>query len=251
MTEPRAPGSPPPPPPPAEEVPRLPRSWGRYRPNFRNRIFAGLIFIVPLTMTFIVGRWLYLTIYGYSPKWLQQLSQGQGLPSWSRPLIDFSEFVVMLLIIGLLLWIIGSLSSTYLTGLILRTIEKIVFSIPFVRSVYTFSKQVMDLIARNREEGTPKRVVLVEFPHEGFYAIAFASGATKIGPGGQRYVSVFLPTTPNPTSGYMLLYPEHRVLATELNFEEGIRAIISGGIVIPSEIGARPISQTGGGTGHA
>lgn len=264
-------------PPPGElrgEV-RLPSHWARVRPGFRNRILAGLIFIVPLAMTFLVARWIYIKGLEISPPWLKQIyeryevpaqppapgAEGQP-PAIVKPQLhrlirwglQFSVFVVTLVIIGALLWVIGSLSSNFLMRLMIRSVERVIFGIPLVRSVYIFSKQIMELISENKQ-GSFQRVVLVEFPKENVYVLGFATGATAVSGHSEPYVTVFVPTTPNPTSGYLALYPLSHVREVKVSTDEAVKIIVSGGIITPATLpvvpyalspaGARaPASQT-------
>jgi uncharacterized membrane protein len=222
-----------------DEGPRIPKGLRHYRPGFRNRILTGLIFIVPLLITGMFARWLYIKCITLSQPWLQHILRQPQLPGWTVPFIQFAGVIVTLAAIVIILWLVGTLSSNFLTRRLLHHFERLVLGLPMVRWVYSFTKQVMELLGQDRSASF-KRVVIVEFPHEGFYVFAFAAGETRFPHSDELYVSVFLPTTPNPTSGYMLLYPQSRVLQTDLSFEQAVRTIMSGGIIIPEQIGAVP-----------
>jgi uncharacterized membrane protein len=106
-----------------------------------------------------------------------------------------------------------------------------------VRGIYQAVKQIVQTMV-SKEGQSFKRVVLVEFPREGLYTVAFvtgsATGELRDKTGG-RCINIFIPTTPNPTSGYYMMVPEDRVQALEMSVEEAFKLVISGGILAPPE----------------
>ena len=142
---------------------------------------------------------------------------------------------VGLLIVFLGLIIIGALTAGLLGRIFLRTSERILNQMPIVRSVYSAIKQVLETVLAKRATAF-RQVVLLEYPRKGIWAIGFVSGATK-GEVAQKLnqpmVNVFLPTTPNPTSGFLLFVPKDGVQVLEMTIEEGIKLVVSGGIVLP------------------
>jgi uncharacterized membrane protein len=117
---------------------------------------------------------------------------------------------------------------------VIRLGERFIQAIPFVSFCYNLLKQIMDTIALQRDsQGKMQRLVIVEYPRRGIYALAFVTGETLISSTGEILVNVFLPTTPNPTSGFLLLLPRDQVYDTNLGMDGGIRFIMSGGILTP------------------
>lgn len=140
-----------------------------------------------------------------------------------------------ILVTILLVFICGLMTKNIFGNRIVLYGEALLDKIPFVRSIHMAIKKIVDsmVLYRNRSF---KKVVLVEFPRRGAYALAFMTGI----PGdeihqktGQRCVSVYVPTTPNPTSGYFIIFPEAEVIYLDMSVEEAFTLIISCGIVNP------------------
>ncbi len=137
----------------------------------------------------------------------------------------------------ILIFICGLITASYVGNRIVQSGEDLLYRIPFVRTIYQAIKRFSDTMVMDRRSSF-KRVVLVEFPRKGLYAIGFVTGKPdlefKKGPG-DNYASVFLPTTPNPTSGYLIIVPEDELIEVHMSVEEALTYIISVGIVTPSE----------------
>lgn len=132
-------------------------------------------------------------------------------------------------------FIVGVLVRNYVGGKIVAFGENIVYRIPLIRPLYSAVKQLLTAIF-SQSNDTFKRVILIEFPRKGIYSIAFVTGM----PRGeiqekthQRVINVFLPTTPNPTSGFYLLIPESEIIPLTMTVEEAFKLLVSGGIVAP------------------
>jgi len=129
----------------------------------------------------------------------------------------------------------GVLARNFLGKKIISFLERMMLSVPVVRSIYNAVKQIVDAFM-NQDKEAFQKVVLLEYPRKGLYALAFVTGTSK----GEvqaktqhEMVNVFLPTTPNPTSGFLLLVPKEDIIPLEMTVEEGIKLIISGGVVTP------------------
>ena len=136
-----------------------------------------------------------------------------------------------------LVFICGLVTTSYVGYKIVRSGEDLVDRIPFVRSLYKAIKQISDNMFMDQRKSF-KKVVLVEFPRKGIYTIGFVTGV----PGlevqkktGQNSISVFIPTTPNPTSGYLVIMPEEELVQMEMSVEEALTFIISVGIITPAD----------------
>ena len=137
----------------------------------------------------------------------------------------------------MLIFAAGFLTTSYLGGKFFRFAEALVERIPLVRGIYQAIKQIVQTMV-SKEGQSFKRVVLVEFPRPGLYTVAFvtgvASGELKDKTGG-HCINLFVPTTPNPTSGYYVMVPEDDVTDLEMSVEEAFKLIISGGMIAPAE----------------
>jgi len=136
-----------------------------------------------------------------------------------------------------LIFICGLVTASYVGNKIVQSGEDLLYRIPFVRNIYQAIKRFSDTMVMDRRSSF-KRVVLVEFPRKGLYTIGFVTGKPSLEfkkEPGQNYTSVFLPTTPNPTSGYLVIVPEDELVEVQMSVEEALTYIISVGIVTPSE----------------
>jgi uncharacterized membrane protein len=111
--------------------------------------------------------------------------------------------------------------------------ENLMLKLPIVKSVYSASKQVMDTFS-NSTKAAFTATVLVSFPHPGARALGFVTG-TILDPDGRKLYRIFVATTPNPTSGFLILLPEEDVTFTDISVEDGIKMIVSGGMLAPKQ----------------
>ena len=136
-----------------------------------------------------------------------------------------------------LIFVCGLVTTSFIGNKIVRSGENLVDRIPFVRNIYQATKRLSDSMFTDRRSSF-KKVVLVEFPRKGVYTIGFVTGMpTSVirEKAGQNCISVFLPTTPNPTSGYLIIIPEDDVVPINMSVEEALTYIISVGIISPSD----------------
>jgi len=126
---------------------------------------------------------------------------------------------------------IGAIASNIFGRRLIRVVERLVERIPIIRWIYRTTKQLFSTVLEDRSTSF-RKVVLVPFPHKGIYSVAFLTSSSS---GvvdrvlGKRFVSVFLPTTPNPTSGYFLMVPEDEVIPLDISVNDGLKLIITAG----------------------
>ena len=185
----------------------------------RSRFVAGLLVSFPLVVTLFFGRFLFDLI----DRWADPISQ--QLFEHKEPGLGAALFVIGVLFLGVL-------AHNVIGRRVLHFGERLFARIPVLRAVYTGTREVTRAFASNRSR-TFRKVVLVPFPSPDVWSVAFATAefeeATR--DGRRRMTAVFMPTTPNPTTGFFLVYPESVVKATEMSVEEAIRMVISGGLV--------------------
>lgn len=207
----------------------------------RNRMFAGVVILLPaaltLWITWKIGLFLHESFQGWLKPNLRELTAHYPLLAHVLSNEYFSAVATVLfaiLLIAAAIYLVGLLSTAYVVKRTIHLGERIIQRIPFVSFFYGLLKQIMDAIALQREsQGKMQRLVLVEYPRSGIYAVAFVTGETRIANTGQTYVNLFLPTTPNPTSGFLLLLPPEQVYDTNLTMDQGVSFIMSGGILTP------------------
>jgi uncharacterized membrane protein len=200
--------------------------------SLRNAFLSGLLVLAPLAITWLVFSWLFERVGGvfrgyfffFVPETL--LDHAALIVVWNV----LATLIVLLMITGL-----GYLSRYVLGQYFGGLAERFIQSIPGVNTVYNTVKQIVDTFsAQNRSLFS--KVVLVEFPRKGIYSVGFltgrAHGEAQARTRGDLW-SVFVPTTPNPTSGFLLLLPKEEIIELEMSVGDGMKMIISGGAVTP------------------
>lgn len=202
--------------------------------NFIKRsFFTGLVFALPICITIFVinlllnyiGTPISHILFG----WLDiRICTSFGMKFL---LNTISIAVVVLLIIA-----IGMLSKFFLGKWAMRAIEKFIEHVPVVKNIYKTIKQIVETFGQNHKEVFSK-TVLIEYPQKDSYALAFLTSETEgeiQDRTGQTVVNVFVPTTPNPTSGFLLMIPKKKVTELDMSVADGMKLIISGGVVVPA-----------------
>ena len=197
--------------------------------NLKNIFLTGLAVIVPVGLTIYILVFLIGMMDGLLT-FIPQKYHPAALVGFHIPGLGIIITILLIFFCGLMTKsIIGNRIVLYGEGLLDR--------IPIVRSIHMAIKKIVDSMVLYRSRSF-KKVVLVEFPRKGAFTVAFVTGepANEIhAKTGQRCVSVYVPTTPNPTSGYFIMFPEHEVVQLDMSVEDAFTLIISGGIVNPPE----------------
>ena len=200
--------------------------------RIRNVFLTGFLVTLPIALTVFIFLFLFKNLDALSPtftRWLILL--GAPLPEGYR--IPFLGVIMTFLIILL----VGALTTNIFGKKLLHLWERIIEKIPFVRRIYTGTKQVVKSIA-TADTKSFRKVVLIEFPRKGVHAIGFITGETR---GelkhltSEHHFNVFVPTTPNPTSGFLIFADPGEVIELDMTIEEGVKYVISGGIVNPEQ----------------
>ena len=192
--------------------------------RLRRYLVLGLIVIAPLGVTAFVLRWLFERIDVIIGRYLPPIAGTR----W--PGLGIAALVVLLLIVG---WI----SDRTLGRRVLERWNNMLSRVPLVRRVYGASSRVVQSVL-DRDENLFRYCALIEYPEPGSWALAFATARAPAEVERElesRAVSLFLPTVPNPTSGYLLILPEERVRRLEMSVEDGFRMILSVGAAVPAE----------------
>lgn len=200
--------------------------------RLRNYFLAGLLVAAPIGITFWLA-WQFITFVDSKVRPLIPVK-------WNpESYLPFAIPGLGLLVVLISLTIVGSVTTGYLGRLITRVSESAISQLPIVRSVYSWTRQVFETVLSQKSNAF-REVVLVEYPNRGTWAVGFITGRTE---GevqdltSETVVNVFVPATPNPTTGFLLFIPERDVHHLDLTVEEGIKLVISSGIVTPPENG--------------
>ena len=192
--------------------------------KLRNYFITGIVVLVPIGIT------LYLTKFFIS-------ISSKLIPTNINPnsYLPFSVPGLEILLSVLFITIIGGLSLSFIGRKILQIFNELLKKIPILRTIYSAIGQMTETFTR-RKRGKKKSVVLVEYPRKGSWAVGFA---TKENKGEIRrkvdrdLINVFVPTTPNPTSGFLLMFPKDEVVYLDMSFEEASKFIVSAGTSNP------------------
>lgn len=199
----------------------------KIKANFKRYFITGLLVVVPLYLTI----YIFALIVGYMDTLLNYL------PEFLQPdtYLPFHIPGLGVIFTAVVVFVAGVLATNLLGKKLVEIGDKILARIPLFRSIYKPLKQFMETFLVSGYSGF-RRVVLVEFPSKGMYSIGFLTGVaygevqnkTK-----EKVVNVFLPTTPNPTTGFYILVPEKDVTLLEMSVEDAFKLIITGGMVSP------------------
>ncbi len=198
--------------------------------RLRSYFFAGLLVTAPVALTiyfvWIVVRFVDNLINALIP---EQYLLGYYLP------IDIPGLGLIVAVAGLTL--IGALAAGFFGRLIIRIGERIVEQMPIVRNIYGAIKQVFETVL-SQDSKSFRQVALIEYPRRGIWSLGFVTGTTT-GEVQQdtedEVINVFLPTTPNPTSGFLLFIPRSEVQVLDMTVEDGIKMVVSAGIITPKQ----------------
>ena len=208
--------------------------WQRALNDIKRRIITGIITIIPMTITVLI---LYFIIRQIHLLFSPIVS---SLVYTNIPVINKIIPVVLSVLLGFsLIYLIGLLSATIAIRRIISFGENILIRIPIIRVLYLTSKQIVDTITLPQKSAL-KRIVAIEYPRKGIYGLGFVTGEMIVPQTGEVLVTIFLPTTPNPTSGFLLILPAEQVFDINLGVDEGFKFIISGGILNPERFEMHP-----------
>ena len=193
--------------------------------SLKRYFLTGLLVVTPIWGTVLILKTLFVAVDGILGDLLAQLVPDHYVPGLG---------IVTLI---LLVFVTGLFTANFMGKQIVRLWEEWLNRVPLVRGIYSTLKSMMDILSFS-ERGAYNRVVLIQFPKNGHYCFAFVTGMTK----GEAQdlsqdplIHVYVPTSPNPTSGYFLLVPEREVTSVNISVEEAMKLIVSGGLYSPSQ----------------
>jgi len=216
---------------PFDETPQPPRKPGMFA-GVRASFLTGLVVILPVAMTI----WLIWTLMGWVDSFVLPL-----IPSNLRPehYIGINLRGVGVIIFLVFTIIVGWIAKGLIGKSLIRFAESLVNRMPVVRSIYSGVKQIAETVFAQSERSFEK-ACLVQYPRKGIWAIGFISTTAKGEIAGKvdtvsDLLSVFVPTTPNPTSGFLLYFPREDIIELNMSVEDAAKLVISAGLVYPGE----------------
>ncbi|WP_052128785.1 DUF502 domain-containing protein [Neosynechococcus sphagnicola] len=211
-----------------------------WKQDLKNDLIAGLLVVIPLATTI----WLTITIANWVINFLTRIPKQLNPFNDLHPVLgDLLNLVIGLAVPMLCILLIGLMARNIAGRWLLDLGERVLHAIPLAGSVYKTLKQLLETLLKDTN-GKFRRVVLVEYPRRGIWAIAFVTGAVGSEIQSQipdTLLSVFIPTTPNPTTGWYAVVPEDEVVSLSMSIEDAFKVVISGGIVSPANPAPTPM----------
>lgn len=204
----------------------------RFKQDLKNDLIAGLLVVIPLATTI----WLTITIASWVINFLTKVpNQINPFDGLHPILVNLLNFLVGLAVPLLSILLIGLMARNIAGRWLLDFGERLLQAIPLAGSVYKTLKQLLETLLKSNDKF--RRVILVEYPRRGIWALGFVTNtvSTEIESHLQgTMISIFVPTTPNPTTGWYAIVPENEVITLSMSVEDAFKVIISGGIVNPT-----------------
>lgn len=186
--------------------------------NVKTNFISGLIVAIPLGITIFTIQFIFGFIDNIFGRYIREI-----LPFYFPGIGFISTFIIIFLL--------GAFVNHWLGKKMFERIEMRLSKLPILGSLYTVSRQIVEILGSSRRKEFQK-VIFLQYPAEGIWSIGFVTGQS-LAADGMRMYNVFVPTTPNPTSGYMLFIPWEDAVDTKMTIEEGLKMLISGGMVSP------------------
>ena len=208
--------------------------WTSWQTNF----FAGLAIALPGVISIAVLVWLFGTLTNitdallfFLPKHVTHHANGAGAVYWYWSLV--AVVIAVALTTG-----VGALARIYMGRKLIQLLDFVLLRVPLLNKIYGTIKQVNEAFGSGSKSSF-KQVVLVEFPRPGQHSVGFVTGDSHPGfKPGENLVSVFIPTTPNPTAGFLILVPEASLTKLDMSVAEGLKFIVSLGAIAPDKTAA-------------
>ena len=219
----------------------------RQPPTLQRLFLTGLLTLLPLWLTWVVGKFVFVLLSDTSRPvtglLLHRLgTHYPGVAVWlAQPWVQATIALAATLLVILLA---GILAHRVIGQRLLRWVESLIARIPFASTIYGSARQLLDIL-QTKPDGT-QRVVLVDFPHTEMKSIGFVTRVLKEQGTGRELAAVYVPTTPNPTSGYLEIVPVEKMTPTDWTVDQAMSFIISGGAVSPESIPFSPPKTVAG-----
>lgn len=207
--------------------------------HIRANLMAGVLTAIPAVIVWVVFSFIFEAL-GAAGKPIADYIIHRLPPDstaahvLAHPVVAWAAYVIVAIV---LLYLLGALASQFVGQQLIAGFEKLIERIPFVQSIYSASKQLVGAL-KKKPDG-PAAVVLVDFPGNGTKAIGLVMRTYKDEHTGEDMAAVFAPTSPNPTSGYLLMAPMASLVPTHMTVDQAMTMIVSGGAVAPPEL-SRP-----------
>ena len=207
------------------------------RPSLQRLFLTGLLTLLPIWLTWVVVKFVFVLLSGISSPLVVPLSEqiAASFPhylGWIK--VEWMQDIIALAATLLVILSVGILSRRVIGQRLLRWFGAVIKRIPLASIIYDSAKKLLDML--QTEPGSTQRVVLIDFPHRDMKSVGLVTRVMKEEGSGRELAAVYVPTTPNPTSGYLEIVPVERLVATTWSVDQAMSFIISGGTVAPESI---------------
>ena len=206
-------------------------------PSLQKLFLTGLLTLFPIWLTWVVVKFVFVLLSGISAPLINFLAQqitarfprtlGVIDDSWVQNTLSMIATLAVIILVGLL-------ARRVIGQRLLAWFEKLMLRIPLANIIYTSSRKLLDIL--QTKPGSTQRVVLIDFPHRDMKAIGLVTRVLKEQGTGRELAAVYVPTTPNPTSGYLEIVPVELLTPTDWTVDQAMSFIISGGAVAPDSV---------------
>ncbi len=210
--------------------------------HIRKGLVRGLLMVLPLLITLWLLGLLFSVVNATLTPWAQRLLEWAGVPGIDRAFgRSVGIPIVGLFLTVLSVYLLGLLGGNLAARRVMALGERLILRVPLVKSIYGSARQLLDAFSFG-DQRSFSRVVMIEYPRRRLFTLGFVTTDVEHRLSGSdssetKVVPVFLPTTPNPTSGWMILVPVDDLVVLEMTVEDAIKMIVSGGMVGPPELG--------------
>jgi len=205
--------------------------------EIRHYFLTGVATLLPLSVTVFVFWFITVRLGNlFHPLFKVHPWLTRHVPDWGATLAGFALFIVIVLLTG---WVASGLIGRLALGWLDRVLKRV----PIVKSIYTSARQLTDAVFVDRS--SLRKTVVAEYPRHGMFAVGFLTSDDRLTlADGRKALFVFFPTAPNPTSGWLALIPEAEITETSMSIEEGLKLVVSGGVLRPGDVGVLVRTRT-------
>ena len=221
----------------------MPTDSNTSRPSLQNLFITGLLTLLPVWLTWVVVKFVFILLSGISAPFIAVIAQ-QITVRFPRTLglIDdvWVQNTLSMIATLAVIMLVGLLARRVIGQRLLGWFEKLMVRIPLANVIYTSSRKLLDIL--QTQPGSTQRVVLIDFPHKEMKSVGLVTRILREEGSGRELAAVYVPTTPNPTSGYLEIVPVELLTPTDWTVDQAMSFIISGGAVAPESV---PFTRAG------
>lgn len=215
------------------------------RLHLQRFLLTGILTLLPIWLTWVVFKFVFVLLAGISQPWIGAIFSPlartfPGAFGWLAA--SWLQWGFALVVTVVFIYVVGWATNRVVGQRLIRAIDATITRIPLMKTIYGGAKKLLDLM-QTRPEGL-QRVVLIDFPHRGMKAVGLVTRVLRDTHTGEELAAVYVPTTPNPTSGYLEIVPVGQLTPTDMTMDQAMAFIISGGAIAPETIRYRGVIPT-------